>query len=122
MGDQTLKTIKAGSICTVENGNGKFGIIKVLVIDGEQIHVKLYKNTYDLRPSQIDLSTLNCGSVLDADEEIGVGHAPLSREGFDNWKPIVIDYEEVTSDNLEGYEIWKNDPSARLWPASCTPM
>ncbi|CAF3923757.1 unnamed protein product [Rotaria sp. Silwood1] len=107
MENQTLKTIKAGSICTVENGNGKFGIVKVLVIDDKQIHVTIYKNKYDLRPSQIDLSTLSCGSLYDADEEIGVGHAPLFREGFNNWKPIVIDYEEVTSDNLDGYEIWK---------------
>jgi len=25
------------------------------------------------------------------------------RSGFDNWKPIPIDYEEVTKEDLEGY-------------------
>ena len=105
MENQTLKTIKAGSICTVENGDGRFCIVKVLIVDDQQVHVAIYENKYDLRPSQTDLPTLTHGSVYDADKEIDVGHIPLSREGFDNWKPIVIDYEEIKSDNLEGYEI-----------------
>ena len=40
------KKIKAGSICSVDDGDGKFGIVKILVIEEEIIHVKMYKNKY----------------------------------------------------------------------------
>ena len=40
------KKIKAGSICSVDDGDGKFGIIKIIVIDDEIVHVKKYKNKY----------------------------------------------------------------------------
>jgi len=39
--------IKAGSICTIEGGEGKHGIVKVLVINDEEAHVKIYRNKYD---------------------------------------------------------------------------
>ena len=100
-------TIKAGAICTVEDGDGKFGVIKVLVIDAEIALVKIYKNKYTIRPSKIDLKTLSIGSITDKDG-FGVGHAPLARKGFEKWKPIVIANEIVSEDELEGYKIWKS--------------
>lgn len=103
-----VEAIKAGSICTIDDGNGKFGIVKVLVINEQEAHVKIYKNSYDDRPSQVDIKTLSLGSFNDKAGGFGIGHVPLEREGFDNWKPISIAYEEVTEDDLVGYEIWKN--------------
>lgn len=41
--NQPKKKIKAGSICSVDDGDGKFGIVKILVIEEEIIHVKMYK-------------------------------------------------------------------------------
>jgi hypothetical protein len=99
--------IKAGSICTIEDGEGKYGIVKVLVINSEEAHVKIYKNKYDKRPAQVDLKTLSLGSITDPDG-FGIGHVPLERKGFDNWKPVEIAFEEVTKEDLEGYELWKN--------------
>jgi len=99
--------IRAGSICTVENGDGKFGIVKILVIDDEIIHVKIYKNQFDKRPSKIDIKTLSVGTLNDKDG-FGVGHAPLEKKGFYNWKPIEVGFETVTKDDLIGYEIWKD--------------
>ncbi len=100
------KKIKAGSICTVDDGDGKFGIVKILVIDEEVVHVKIFKNKYDQRPDEVDIKTLSIGSVYDEDG-FGVGHAPIDRKGFDNWQPIAIAFEEVSKEDLEGYEIWK---------------
>jgi hypothetical protein len=101
------QSIKAGSICTIDNGEGKFGIVKVLVINDAEAHVKIYKNTYDERPKQVDLKTLSLGHIGDKDG-FGIGHAPLSRKGFDNWKPKIVAFEEVTKADLAGYEMWKN--------------
>ncbi|MES2763782.1 MAG: hypothetical protein V4677_16320 [Bacteroidota bacterium] len=99
--------IKAGSICTIQDGEGKFGVVKVLVIDGIEAHVKIYKNKFDQRPSVVDMKTLSLGSINDTDG-FGMGHVPLAREGFDAWNPVMIGYEEVTKEDLEGYEIWRN--------------
>ncbi len=101
------ENIKAGSICTIEAGDGKFGAIKVLDIDGNMAHVKIYKNQFDTRPSKIDISTLSVGTIEDTDG-FGIGHVPLDIDQFNKWKPIVIGYEAVEKSELEGYEIWKN--------------
>jgi hypothetical protein len=100
------KKLKAGSICSVDDGDGKFGIVKILVIDDEIIHVKKYKNRYTERLVAIDINTLSMGSFYD-EAGFGVRHLPTNRKVFDSWKPVIIAFEEVTGDDLEGYEIWK---------------
>jgi hypothetical protein len=100
--------IKAGSICTIEDGEGKFGIVKVLVINDIEAHIKLYKNKYNQRPNKVDIKTLNLGGIGDKNG-FGIGHIPLDREGFDNWKPESVDFEEVTESDLYGYNLWKNE-------------
>lgn len=99
--------IRPGSICTVENGDGTFGVVKVLVIDENEAHVKIYANDYDTRPEIIDVSTLTMGSITD-DAGFGIGHVPLERKGFDDWKPKQAAFEAVAPEELEGYELWKN--------------
>jgi hypothetical protein len=100
------KKLKAGSICSVDDGDGKFGVIKILVIEAEIIHVKKYKNKYAEQLVAIDINTLSNGSVYD-EAGSGVRHLPTDRKVFDSWKPIIIAFEEVTGDDLEEYEIWK---------------
>ena len=99
--------IKAGSICTVENGDGKYGIVKVLVINDREAHVAVYKNVYEKRPNKIDFKTLSIGSMYDEDG-FGIGHIPLKRREFDSWKPVSVGYEKITKEDLEGYEMWKS--------------
>jgi hypothetical protein len=96
-----------GSICTVDNGDSTFGVVKVLVIDDQIAHLKIYKNKYSLRPTEIGIKTLSMGSINDKDG-FGVGHVPIDRKGFDNWKPVIVGFEKVTKEDLEGYEIWRN--------------
>jgi len=100
------KELKAGAICSVDDGNGKFGIVKILVIDNEIAHLRIYKNKFNQRPASIDTRTLSLGSIYDKDG-FGVGHTPLDRKGFENWQPVVLTYEEVSEEELEGYKIWK---------------
>jgi hypothetical protein len=100
------KKLKAGAICSVDDGDGKFGIVKILVLDKEIAHIRIYKNKYNQRPVSIDTKTLSLGSVYDEDG-FGIGHTPLDRTGFENWHPEVIMYEEVSAEELEGYQIWK---------------
>lgn len=97
-----------GSICTVKNGDGQFGVVKILVIDKKMAHVKVYKNTFNKRPNKIDISKLTMGSFYDEDGTAGIGHLPLKRKEFESWKPLVIGYEKVSKEDLEGYEIWRS--------------
>jgi hypothetical protein len=107
LGCKQPQEIQPGSICTIESGDGTFGVVKVLVINEEEAHIKIYANSYDQRPTEIDVKTLGMGSILNGGA-FGIGHVPLERAGFDNWKPIVIAFEAVSDDDLEGYKMWKN--------------
>ena len=100
------KALKAGAICSVDNGDGKFGIVKILVIDSGITHIRIYKNKYNQRPVSIDSVTLSLGSIYDTDD-CGIGHTPIDRKAFEDLNPEVIRYEEISEEELEGYQMWK---------------
>ena len=95
-----------GGIYTIEDGTGKYGVAKVLVVEPEAVHVRVYKNKFNSRPLEIDPSALSLGSVF-TDTEFGIGHLPLTREGFTNWRPVLVTQMTVTDEELAGYEMWK---------------
>jgi hypothetical protein len=105
--------IEAGSVCTIEDGEGKFGVVKVLVIDDDMAHVKIYKNKFDIRPATIDIKTLTLGTMPGTtgipSDGFGIGHVPLSRQVFESWKPIFVGFENVSEEELEGYKMWQAD-------------
>lgn len=96
-GDQT---IRAGAICTVANGDGKFGAIKVLQVTNIFLEVTIYKNKYDERPAMPDLDSLTIGTVHDPDG-FGIGHVALSPDGFMSWEPVVVGFREITAEEEE---------------------
>src|SRR5947207_9603396 len=73
--------LKVGGIYSVENDNGRFGVVKILALEPSIVHIRIYTNSFATRPERIDPSTLYLGSILD-DDEFGIGHVPLSRNGF----------------------------------------
>jgi hypothetical protein len=99
-------TYKPGDIYSVDDGDGKIGIVKVLAVDPGTIHLRLYKNKFDNRPKEINTSELSLGGLGDKDG-FGIGHVPLDIRGFKNWKPELITNEKVTDEELEGYKIWR---------------
>jgi hypothetical protein len=96
-----------GGVYSIEDGTGKYGVAKVLVVEPDAVHVRVYKNKFDVRPSEVDTATLTLGSVL-TDKEFGIGHLPLAKEGFVNWRPVLVLRTPVTEEELEGYRIWKD--------------
>ncbi len=101
----SLRKYNPGEIYSVVDKKG-FGVVKVLAVDGDAIHVRLYKNTYPSRPVRIDESTLTLGTINDADG-FGAGHLPLSPREFQSWRPVFLTQSFVVREELEGYEIWK---------------
>jgi len=96
--------IVEGGLYSIENGDGSFGISKVLVVEGDVVHARVYKNRFEKRPQSIDPENLDLGSVNDPDG-FGMGHLPLSRGSFVAWEPTLLAQVPVLDEELEGYEL-----------------
>jgi hypothetical protein len=98
--------LSAGDICSIESGEGVFAIAKILALEPGIVHIRLYKEKFASRPDCIDATGLSLGTINDEDG-FGIGHLPLSARNFARWEPIIIAHEGVSSEELEGYSLWK---------------
>jgi hypothetical protein len=83
-----------------------FRIAKILKLDPDIVHVRIYKQTFHQRPRSIDPALLTLGTIHDCDG-FGMGHLPLRLTRFKNREPWFLTYSEVKPEELEGYEHWK---------------
>jgi hypothetical protein len=91
-----------------------FSIAKVLKLEQDIVHVRIYKQHFPQRPRSIDISLLTLGSIHDKDG-FGMGHLPLRLETFTANEPAFITYSEVKPEELEGYELWKDLGGKGVW-------
>jgi hypothetical protein len=84
----------------------RFSIAKVLKIEPEIVHVRIYKQHFPQRPRSIDPGALTLGTIHDKDG-FGMGHLPLRLVTFMDREPIFLTHAEVTPNELEGYNFWK---------------
>ena len=94
-----------GGLYSVISGDGKYGIIKVLVLDTNIVHIRIYSNEFDNRPINLDTIKLYHGTIHD--KNIGIGHLPIFNSDLQKWEPKLILKQPVTHEELEGYKIWK---------------
>lgn len=97
---------RPGDLYSVEGEAKNYKIAKVLVVDSNAVHIRLYKNTFPERPSNVDPGTLSVGSLRDPDG-FGMDHMPLSRSSFNRWHPRYMTHTSVTDDELQAYKQWK---------------
>jgi hypothetical protein len=90
--------LAVGDLCSVESGD-KFGIVKVLLVERDLVHVRSYREKFRERPTVIDSARLSLGSINDPGG-FGIGHFPLSLSTFGSWKPARIKNEPVSDDEL----------------------
>lgn len=83
-----------------------YKILKVLKVQEEIVHVRIYKNRYEKVPGRVDPSTLILRKIHDADG-FGVGHQPTSQRAFTSWNAQFLQHSLVEPDELEGYNYWK---------------
>jgi len=95
-----------GGIYSIDNGDGKFGVVKILKLEPGIVHVRIYKNKFPSRPNAIKTEELSLGSINDADG-FGMGHLPISETDFKGWKAVLLRRDNVKAEELEGYELWK---------------
>jgi len=100
---------RAGGLYSVANGNGRFGVVKILVLEPDAVHVRIYKQTFQTRPASVDPQSLTLGRIDDKDG-FSIGHAPLSRTTFASWDPVFLSQQSISDKELEGYKLWKEAP------------
>jgi hypothetical protein len=98
---------KAGGLYSVEDGGGRYAIAKVLLVERDGVHVRLYKNKFPTRPAQVDFSSLSLGTVHDKDG-FGMGHIPITHNQFRHWRPVFVGESAVVEEELDGYRMWKD--------------
>jgi hypothetical protein len=84
----------------------EFGIAKVLKLEAEIVHVRIYKEQFAQRPRSIDPDRLTLGSIHDEDG-FGMRHLPLRTVTFQSREPLFITHSALTADELAAYEMWK---------------
>jgi hypothetical protein len=100
-----------GGLYSVESGDGRFSVVKVLALQPGIVHARLYNNKFGSRPVSIDPAVLSLGSILEGNA--GIGHTPLSLQGFLKWQPVLMMTTMVTEGELVGYNFWKNSSPNR---------
>lgn len=100
--------LKEGGLYAFKTDNGSYSVLKLLKVERDGVHVKVYSNQFDSPPTQVDESKLYlAGLNHKPDETLGVADVPLTGESFQNYKATYIQQGTVTPQELEGYNTWK---------------
>jgi hypothetical protein len=91
-----------------------FSIAKVLRLEPEIVHVRIYKQHFQQRPRSIDPAALTLGTIHDKDG-FGMGHLPLRLATFLDSEPMFLTHAEVQPEELEGYNLWKESSGGGVW-------
>src|SRR5947209_13763704 len=97
--------IIVGGLYASRDEGGRYRVSKVLVVGEFAVHLRSYANRFDELPAGITSSQLSLGGI-GAAEGFGIGHFPISREGFRLDSRVLIGKEPVKYDELDGYRIW----------------
>jgi hypothetical protein len=104
-GDRVIE----GGLYWVENDDRSYSVVKVLKVDPEGVHVRLYSNRFASPPTDVEVSTLYMVGVNRKPEEsLGLGHMPIRTKGFLDWRPQFIKQVTVSEEELEGYREWES--------------
>jgi len=105
--------LRDGGYYSIVDGD-QFAIAKVLRLEPDKVHVRIYKEHFAQRPAHIDPARLTLGTIHDSDG-FGMSHLPLTRERFYRSEPVFITESPVTANELKGYELWKEVASGGVF-------
>jgi hypothetical protein len=104
----TRPDVREGALYTTKETDGSYGIIKVLKTDDGGVHLRVYSNRFEARPTSVRESDLYmAGMDRKAGEELGMGHAPISWRSFRTWGAEFVQVSSVAESELEGYRMWQ---------------
>ncbi len=103
---RSVQNFAAGDVCSVKYED-RFSVAKILAVNGDVFHVRLYKEKFVIRPQSVQIGALSLGSIDDPDG-FGVGHVPLLGGTFGSWLPVRCQSDPVTDDELIWVIEWEN--------------
>ncbi|MEM7478946.1 MAG: hypothetical protein AAF483_28520 [Planctomycetota bacterium] len=103
--DITPSRIVVGGLYATKWDDGKFRIIKVLALDSETAHLRLYAEKFDRVSETIDSEQLTLGDVF-GDGPVGLGHFPVAKSSFFNEERQFLKKEEVKESELDGFRTY----------------
>jgi len=96
-----------GGLYATPQKNGTYHILKILKLEDQDVHIRVYSNVFETLPKHVEESSLYMvGIDRKEDEALGMGHAPISRQSFFTWGAIFVQQSSVSPDELEGHQIW----------------
>ena len=102
-------TVRPGDLVSVDTGDGAFGVAKVLAVDPDGVHCRLYVQRFADRPSIVDPEHLTLASMLDPQMPFSIGHIPLAHATFAGWAARIIRRDlAVEERELAGYRSWRD--------------
>jgi hypothetical protein len=111
-----LNGVQVGGLYSVDLGEGFFRVAKVLALNDSAVHLLLYGNRFPARPSAAEVIGLEVRGRGDP-QGWGIHHLPLAWDLFNSWQPNFIQASEVTPDELQGFEQWKQAQGG-IWSLS----
>jgi len=108
--EKTQKPIVEGNLYALpRDGKPGYVVLKILKVDEHGYHVRIYSNVYPQVPQSINPDSL---FMIGKDEQnenqdLGIGHMPVSRQSFRQWELIYVQKGTVEDSELEGYNVWK---------------
>ena len=91
-----VNDLVVGGLYISQNEDDSFGVSKILALDEFTVHVRMYSDEFETKPSDLNSSVL---TVL-------IGHAPMAKEGYLLDKPELLKVEKVSEEELEGYNFY----------------
>ena len=105
---KNVNNFPPGAVMSIESGENSYLLVKVLASDDSLVHVRIYKGDYKVRPGSVTDKDLDIGTVHDI-SGTGIGHIPLARDEFELMNPKLIVQQQLKSEELEGYNMWKEE-------------
>jgi hypothetical protein len=98
-----------GDLVSVLCDDGLHGVVKVLAVDRQGVHARLYVQRFEQRPCQVEVRELSTAPFGQGhDNPFSIGHMPLSHAAFAAWQPQTLARgEAVAEEELEGYRTWQ---------------
>lgn len=104
------RDLMAGDHVTVVGDSGvDYAVVKILAVDAEGVHIRLYQERFATRPTQVDATRLTLGPVIPVEGvPLSVGHAPFSHDTFAKWGAVLLSRgATVAESELAGYRGWQ---------------
>jgi hypothetical protein len=100
--------LASGDLVSVVTDDGLFGVVKILAVDEEGVHARLYVQRFKRRPLVGDLGELSTSPFgPEHDNPFSIGHIPLSHRSFIGWEPEIITRGTAVAEaELDGYRMW----------------